>query len=183
MLTLVALALALAMDAFAAALCQGAGRPGVRHAIVVGLAFGVAQGLMPLAGWGLGAAFAGIVRHVDHWIAFALLVFLGLRMAREGLAREPDDCAPPLAGWALVGAAIATSVDAAAAGVTLPLLGVPVWLACLVIGSITAALCAAGVLLGALAGARFGRGAAVAGGAALVLLGAKILVDHLFFGD
>lgn len=182
MLALFALAVALSMDAFAAALCQGVGRPGLVRALAVGGAFGAAQGLMPLAGWGLGIAFAGVISELDHWIALALLGFLGVRMIREGLARGADDCAPTLSGPALLAAAIATSIDAAAAGITLPLLELPIWFACAVIGATTAVLSTAGVWLGGVVGARLGRGAELFGGATLVALGLKIFVEHQFFG-
>ena len=183
MIALITLAIALAMDAFAAALCQGAvARPGARGALAIGAAFGSAQALMPLIGWALGIAFASVIRNVDHWIAFLLLGFLGVRMIREGLSRDEGECAPPLAGWALLSAAVATSIDAAAAGVTLPLLEQPVLIACGVIGATTAAICYAGVHLGAAVGTRIGKWAEIFGGAALVALGLKILIEHQFFG-
>ena len=182
MLTVLALALALSMDAFAAALCQGVRRPGPRQALAVGAAFGTAQGVMPLIGWGLGVAFAAAIRDFDHWIAFALLGFLGARMIREGLSREDGDCAPTLSGWALLGAAVATSIDAAAAGITLPLLGQPVLVACLVIGLATAAISTAGVHLGGFVGSRSGRWAEIVGGGVLLILGTKILIEHQFLG-
>lgn len=181
---LVALALALAADAFAVALCQGAAaRSGMRGALRIGAAFGAAQALMPLLGWAAGVAFASAIRDVDHWIAFVLLALLGARTLREGLSAEAGcDAAPSLSGWALLGAAMATSIDAAAAGVTLPTLGAPVLVACAVIGGVTLLLCAGGVLLGAAGGARLGKRAEVLGGVALILIGTKILVEHIFFG-
>jgi manganese efflux pump family protein len=182
---LIALALALAADAFAVALCQGAtARGGIRGALRIGGAFGAAQALMPLLGWAAGVAFASAIRDVDHWIAFALLALLGARSLREGLSAEAGGCdpAPSLSGWALLGAAMATSIDAAAAGVTLPTFGAPVLLACAVIGVVTLLLCAGGVFLGAAGGARLGKRAEVLGGVALILIGTKILVEHIFFG-
>jgi putative Mn2+ efflux pump MntP len=185
--TLFVLAIALAMDAFAAALGRGAagrGHAGVAEALRVGLTFGAAQALMPLLGWALGVAFIGVIRDIDHWIAFVLLAFIGARMVRAGL-RAADVAAPAdgRAGtWALVPAALATSIDAAAAGVTLPVLAQPVLLACAVIGAVTCALSTAGVLLGAAAGAFLGRRAEVVGGVVLIGIGAKILIEHLYFG-
>lgn len=180
MITVLLLANALAMDAFAVALCQGAAaRPGVLGALRIGTAFGAAQGLMPLGGWALGIAFAGLIEAVDHWIAFGLLGFLGVRMIREGL--DPGDAAASeaLMGRALLIAAIATSIDAAAAGVTLPALGVPVLLASGVIAGVTAALCFAGTLMGAVIGTRLGKWAEIGGGMVLIGLGVKILAEHL----
>lgn len=182
MITLFLLAVALAMDAFAVALCQGASaRPGVAGALRIGAAFGAAQGLMPLGGWALGVAFAGLIEAVDHWIAFGLLAFLGVRMIREGLDSDDEDAAPAeaLVGKALLIAAVATSIDAAAAGVTLPALGLPVLLACGVIAAVTAAICFAGTLMGAAIGTRFGKWAEIGGGLVLIGLGVKILAEHL----
>jgi putative Mn2+ efflux pump MntP len=180
MIQLGLLAVALAMDAFAVSLAQGAARRG--GALRIALAFGAAQALMPLIGWGLGAAFADAIRSFDHWVAFLLLAALGGKMLHEALHGDSPSPAPALIGWALGGAAVATSVDAAAAGVTLPLLGAPIALACAVIGAVTAALCYAGVRIGAAGGARLGKAAEVAGGLLLIALGGKILVEHLFFG-
>lgn len=189
-MTIFLLALALSMDAFAAALSQGAAahpRPGLAGALRVGLAFGLAQGLMPLLGWSLGLAFAPVIRDVDHWVAFGLLVLIGGHMVQVGLSTRDGSAAErpslPLArGWPLLAAAVATSVDAAAAGVTLSFLDQPVGQACAVIGLVTLALSTAGVLIGRMAGALAGRRAEIAGGLVLIGIGTKILVEHLFFG-
>lgn len=179
--SLLALSLGLAMDAFAVSVAQGAARPGTKSGWKIAVAFGAAQGLMPLIGWALGAAFEGVIRDVDHWVAFVLLGLLGGKMLREGLAGEKATPAPALLGWALLGAAVATSVDAAAAGITLPMIGAPIAIACIVIGLVTAALCMAGVRIGAVYGARLGKIAEIAGGGLLILIGSKILIQHLFF--
>lgn len=171
------------MDAVAASVAQGAAcRVGGAGAVKIGAAFGVAQAAMPMVGWTLGLAFAPIVQSADHWIALILLSFLGMRMVREGLSAEEDRPSKRLVGWALAAAAIATSIDAAAAGVTLPMLSVPLLVACATIGLTTAVLSYAGVYLGALAGARIGKAAEIAGGVILVGLGLKIFVEHQFFG-
>jgi putative Mn2+ efflux pump MntP len=177
------LALGLAMDAVAVAVAQGAaGRAHRASALVIGLAFGAAQGLMPLIGWTIGSAFLPLVRSVDHRIAFVLLSFLGGRMIRE--AREPRAGGPgePLAGLALLSAAVATSIDALAAGVTLPALAVPVLPACVTIGGVTGLLSLLGVHVGAAAGSRVGKWAEMAGGLVLIGLGFKILIQHQFYG-
>jgi putative Mn2+ efflux pump MntP len=179
---LIALAGALAADAFAVALCQGAiARPGIRGAVRIGAAFGAAQALMPLIGWAAGIAFASTIRDVDHWLVFVLLGGLGLKTLKEGLGEDEDD-GRTLSGWALLGAAVATSIDAAAAGVTLPSLGANVLLACAVIGGVTLGLCAAGVFLGAAGGRKLGKKAEIVGGLALLLIGTKVLIEHLYFG-
>ncbi len=184
MIALLMLALALAMDAFAVSLCQGAAaRPSPVMALPMAGAFGLAQAVMPVGGWLLGTAFAGVIASVDHWVAFVLLAGLGIRMAKEGFA-PVEECPPGLIGGrALFAAAIATSIDAAAAGITLPTLGVPVLLACAVIGGVTAVLCYGGALSGARLGAALGKKAEVAGGGVLILLGTRILAQHMgWFG-
>lgn len=179
--SLTALSIGLAMDAFAVSVAQGACcRPGVGNAARIGATFGIAQGLMPLGGWALGTTFDNTIRDFDHWVAFALLAILGAKMIREGL--HGDGEARPLFGWALLSAAIATSVDAAAAGITLPVLGAPVLLACAAICGVTAVLCFAGVLIGAASGTHIGRKAEIAGGLLLIVIGAKIWVGHQLLG-
>jgi putative Mn2+ efflux pump MntP len=188
MITVVVLALALAADAFAAAVTQGAGaraRPRVGLALIVGSAFGVAQAVMPLAGWALGVAFDRWMRDIDHWIAFVLLVVIGVKMLRESATSHADGAVAPssaVGGWTLATTAFATSVDAAAAGVSLPLLGPPVLVSCAVIGAVTFLVSTAGVFIGAAAGSIVGRRAEAIGGVVLIGIGVKILVDHLFFG-
>lgn len=183
MITLILLSLGLAMDAFAAAVAQGASsRPNRATALKMSLAFGLAQAVMPLLGWGLGIAFAAIMTSVAHWIALVLLSGLGLRMIKEGLDRHPDEAMKELSLWPLLTVAIATSIDAAVAGITLPTIGAPIVLACAVIGLTTAALTYPGVYLGALVGARIGKWAEVLGGLILIGLGVKIFVMQQFFG-
>lgn len=181
MLSLLALAVGLAMDAFAVSLVRGAtAQRSAGRAFEVAFAFGLAQGLMPLIGWAVGVAFAGLLDRVGHWIAFGLLGFLGLRMIREAFGDEPE--AEPAPGHHLRGLAIAslaTSIDAAAAGITLPMLGLPVVLSCAVIGAVTAILCLAAFHLGALVPSRHGRYAEIFGGLVLIGLGTKILAEGL----
>lgn len=181
MIPVVLLAVALAMDAFAVALVQGAtGRLNAAGAARIGITFGLAQGLMPLVGWGLGIAFADAFKSFDHWVAFILLAILGARMIAEGLRHQPDEPeAKRLFLFSLLVSALATSIDAAAAGLTLPLLGLPIPIACFVIGATTALLSFAGVLLGRRVGVRAGKHAEIIGGVLLLGLGLKILVEHL----
>jgi putative Mn2+ efflux pump MntP len=183
MIALLLLALALAMDALVVSIARGAAGPHrLRPALDTGLAFGVAQGVMPLIGWALGALFAGVIEAVDHWVAFGLLGFLGVRMILAALSEEDETLgAGQGAGYwhVLAAAAVATSIDAAAAGLTLDLLGVPVWLACLIIAAVTAALCVPGYWFAARIGLRFGKLAEMVGGVVLIGLGCKILVEHL----
>ena len=171
------LAVALAMDAFAVALTQGAKfRPGLRGGLAIALTFGVFQALMPLAGWVIGAVALIYIEAVDHWIAFGLLTFLGLRMLGGHVGEE--EASHALTGRALLLAGVATSIDALAAGITLPTLAVEPLVAVALIGVITAAMSGAGVALGRVAGDRFGEWAERAGGVILIALGCKILAEH-----
>lgn len=181
MIALFVLAVALAMDAFAVSLVRGsADGHDVAGAIRLGTIFGVAQALMPLIGWSLGIAFTGVFERVDHWIAFGLLAVLGLRMLRQSFGGEETVDGKAGVPWLdLLVAAFATSVDAAAAGVTLPLLGVAIPVACLAIGVTTGVLCTAGYLIGARVSPNTGRWAEMLGGLVLIGLGTRILVTHL----
>lgn len=177
MIAALLLALALAMDAFAVALTQGAKfRPSARQGIAIAATFGVFQALMPLAGWVIGAVALRYVEAFDHWIAFGLLTFLGVRML--GFGGDDDEDAPALTGKTLLIAGIATSIDALAAGITLPTLGVSPWAAALLIGLVTFALSGAGVMLGRRAGDHMGEWAERIGGLILIGLGVKILAEH-----
>jgi len=175
-----ALALALAMDATAVAGARGLAAPVVRlrDALLVGGLFGGAQALMPAIGWLLGDRLGPWVADWDHWVAFALLAGIGTKMLWE--ARQPAAAADGgLQLRVLLALALATSVDAFAAGITLPMIGAPLVLSLVTIGVTTALLSAAAVLLGRRFGARWGRRLDALGGTALILLGVKILVQHL----
>jgi manganese efflux pump family protein len=171
------LAVALAMDAFAVALTQGAKfRPTVRGGLAIALTFGVFQALMPLAGWVIGTVALIYIEAVDHWIAFGLLTFLGLRMLGSHVGDEEAPHA--LTGRALLLAGVATSIDALAAGITLPALDAAPLVAVALIGLVTFAMSGAGVALGRVAGDRWGEWAERAGGVILIALGCKILAEH-----
>jgi putative Mn2+ efflux pump MntP len=177
MIAAIALALALAMDAFAVALTQGAKfRPGLRGGLAIAVTFGVFQALMPLAGWVIGAVALIYIEAVDHWIAFGLLTFLGVRMLGGHVGDE--EASHALTGRALLLAGVATSIDALAAGITLPTLDVAPLVAVALIGAITFAMSAGGVWLGRVAGDRWGEWAERAGGVILIALGCKILAEH-----
>ena len=171
------LALALAMDAFAVALTQGAKfRPGARGGLAIAATFGVFQALMPLAGWVIGAVALIYVEAIDHWIAFGLLTFLGVRMLGGHVGE--DEASHALTGRALLLAGVATSIDALAAGITLPTLDVAPLVAIALIGVVTFAMSGAGVMLGRVAGDRWGEWAERAGGVILIGLGCRILAEH-----
>lgn len=184
-MSLLFLAIALSMDVFAVALCRGMTAPPqhvLRTALPAGLVLGAAHGLMPLLGWGLTAAMAGLVRDLDHWVSFALLVLIGGHMLQE--ARRPEGEAAPVAngGSSLVAVALATSIDAAVAGGTFAGLGQSVAVGCAALAFAAFGFAVAGVYLGRVAGAAAGPRAQVLGGLVLIALAIKIVVDHEVFG-
>jgi putative Mn2+ efflux pump MntP len=185
MSALVLLAFALAMDATAVAAARGLSALEVRYrdAAVIGALFGGFQAGMPLLGWMAGAAFGPAFEAWDHWIAFVLLVGLGARMLWEARGGADDGAdgpgGEPFAVRALLPLAVATSIDAAAAGVTLPLLGAPLLTSIGTIGVVTAALSAGGALLGGRIGAMAGPRLAALGGVVLIGLGTRTLFTHL----
>lgn len=175
------LAVGLSMDAFAVSICKGLSIRGLlpRHAVIVGLWFGAFQALMPAIGWLLGASFADIIADLDHWIAFVLLSLIGGNMIREALKGEEEDCDPSLAPLTMLLLAVATSIDALAVGVTFAFLRVDILPAVALIGVCTFVISAAGVKIGNVFGARYKSKAELFGGAVLVLIGLKILLEHL----
>ncbi len=179
-------AVGLSMDAFAASVCKGLCMRKVNwhHAAIVALFFGGFQAIMPVIGWLLGVSFAGVIEPVDHWIAFILLAFIGAKMLIEAAHEKPEsiDCSttvPKLDMKELLALAIATSIDALAVGVSFAFLGVNIALAAVVIGLTTFALSLIGVAIGSKFGSRFERTATIAGGIILILIGVKILLEHL----
>lgn len=176
----------LSMDAFAVAICKGLGMRKVNYKqmLLIALFFGGFQALMPLLGWLLGRQFEQYITSVDHWIAFTLLVLIGANMLRE--ARKEDDTTDaetvydaPLPLGQLLLMAIATSIDALAVGISFAFLGVNIWLAIAIIGMTTFLISAAGVFIGNRFGNRYEKRATIAGGIILILLGVKILLEHL----
>lgn len=177
----------LSMDAFAVAVCKGLGMKRInwRHAFVIALLFGVFQALMPLIGWAAGTRFSVFIEPVDHWIAFGLLVFIGGKMLIDALGGGDDPCescsddAQGIDFKELFMLAVATSIDALAVGVTFAFLGMSIWVPVAIIGATTFVLSFAGVAVGNQFGARFEKPATIAGGVVLVLIGCKILAEHL----
>ena len=176
------LAIGLAMDAFAVAVCKGLGTDKLqwKHFIIVGLWFGGFQALMPLIGYFLGATFEQYITAVDHWVAFVLLAIIGGNMIKEAVTGE-GECADASLGFkVMLTMAVATSIDALAVGVTFGLLpDVNIVAAVTLIGVITFVLSAVGVKVGNVFGCRWKSRAELLGGIILVLLGVKILLEHL----
>ena len=175
------IAVGLSMDAFAISICKGlsAGRVTLRHALTCGLWFGGFQALMPLLGWLLGTRFQGLITSVDHWIAFVLLCLIGGNMVRESRSREEEPVDPDFTVRAMLPMAVATSIDALAVGITFAFLDVAIIPAVSFIGMTTFCLSAAGVKVGNVFGSRYESRAELAGGIILILLGGKILLEHL----
>jgi putative Mn2+ efflux pump MntP len=178
---LLLIAVGLAMDAFAVSVGKGLSLKKVlpRHAMSAGLWFGGFQALMPIIGYFLGCSFAHVVERVDHWIAFGLLVIIGINMIRETLSGDDDKLDSDFGFCTMFVMAIATSIDALTVGVSMAFLRVDIWIAAAVIGVVTFALSAVGVSLGCKFGAKVGSRAGIVGGVVLICLGIKILIEHL----
>lgn len=179
-LELFLIAVSLAMDAFAVSVCKGLSVPRVRprHAAAVGLYFGGFQALMPLVGYLLGIRFQSLIGAIDHWIAFLLLGFIGFGMIRESRG-EPEEVDAAFGPRAMLPLAVATSIDALAVGVTFAFLSVSIVPAVGLIGCVTCIISVGGIYLGRGVGEKFQSHAEFAGGAVLILLGCKILLEHL----
>ena len=179
---LIILAFGLAMDAFAVSICKGLAmkKTGFKECAIVGLWFGGFQAAMPLIGYFLGKAFEKYITSLDHWIAFILLGLIGAMMIKESFEKEEDEADASLSPKTMVVMAIATSIDALAVGISFGVLpDVNITAAVSLIGIITLALCMVGVKIGNVFGAKYKSKAEFAGGVILVLLGTKILIEHL----
>ena len=174
------IAVGLSMDAFAVSVCKGLSvkKVGVKHAALAGLYFGGFQFLMPVIGYLLGFRFESVIETVDHWVAFVLLAFIGGNMIKEsfGKAEELND---DFGVKTMLLMAIATSIDALAVGITFAFLEVQILPAAGLIGVTTFLLSFVGIYIGNVFGARYKSKAELAGGIILVLIGVKILLEHL----
>lgn len=177
---LVFLAIGLSMDAFAVSICKGlsVGHPKPQHSLIAGAYFGGFQALMPLLGFVLGVQFQGLIQSFDHWIAFLLLALIGGNMIRESRGGA-ESCTISFGPRAMLPLAVATSIDALAVGVTFAFLEVKILPAIALIGITTFLISAIGVRLGSILGARYQARAEFFGGLILLLIGLKILLEHL----
>lgn len=177
------IAVGLSMDAFAVSICKGLSMPRLnpRHAAIIGLYFGGFQALMPFIGYLLGSRFQEAITSYDHWIAFILLSIIGFNMIREALNPEEESCDASVAFRDMLILAIATSIDALAVGVTFAFLQVQIVPAVSFIGVTTFVLSVIGVKVGNVFGIRYKARAEAVGGIILILMGCKILMEHLFF--
>lgn len=178
------LAVGLSMDAFSVSICKGLGMHKVNWKVTLALAiaFGGFQAGMPVIGWALGTQFLWLIEPVDHWIAFGLLAFIGGNMIREAISGEEEDGGSPVDHVdlsELLMLAIATSIDALTVGIAFASLSVNIWLSVALIGVTTFAFSVAGVFIGNQFGMRYQRPAQVTGGIILILIGTKVLLEHL----
>ena len=179
--TLLILAIGVSMDAFAVSICKGLAMKQIKfkHMLIVGLWFGGFQALMPLIGYFLGIQFETYITAYDHWIAFILLAFIGGNMIKEALSNEEETADASLAVKIMLVLAIATSIDALALGVTFAFLQVNIWEAVSFIGVVTFLFSVAGLKIGNVFGTKYKSNAEFVGGVILILLGIKILLEHL----
>ena len=181
---LLLLAVGVSMDAFAVSICKGLSmsKAGLKESAICGSWFGGFQALMPLIGFFLGTLFAEAIEAIDHWVAFGLLGIIGINMLKEAFSKEEEEetCGCDLRFKTMLVMAIATSIDALAVGISLAMAGnVNIWVAITLIGLTTFTFSAAGVKIGNAFGSRFEKKAQIAGGVILILLGLKILLEHL----
>lgn len=178
---LVLLAVGLSMDAFAVSICKGLGmkKINLKVAVVLGLFFGGFQAGMPVIGWALGSQFMGIIGPIDHWIAFILLALIGGKMLWEAFTEGDGKDAERIDLGEYLILAIATSIDALAVGISFAALSVDIVPAVSLIGVTTFIFSVAGVAIGHTFGARYEKPATIVGGVVLILIGLKILLEHL----
>ncbi|MBR3474800.1 MAG: manganese efflux pump [Oscillospiraceae bacterium] len=179
-LELLLIAVGLSMDAFAVSVCKGLSVKKLepKHALLVGLYFGGFQALMPVLGWLLGSRFETMITSVDHWVAFLLLALIGGNMIRESFSKE-EEMNDDFGVKTMLLLAVATSIDALAVGITFAFLSVKILPAAGTIGVTTFLLSVVGIYIGRAFGARWKSRAELAGGVILVLIGLKILLEHL----
>lgn len=180
--TMISLGVGLAMDAFAVSICQGLKMTEVnkKYALIIAFFFGLFQAMMPLIGYIVGVQFESYITSIDHWIAFILLGFIGFNMIKESREKEEiSECIYRLDYKELFMMAIATSIDALAVGVAFAFLDVNVLMAVTIIGVITFGLSLIGVMLGHKLGLQFKSNAEMFGGIILIIIGLKILLEHL----
>lgn len=178
---IILIGIGLSMDAFAVSICKGLSveRLRVKHMLLAGIYFGGFQALMPLVGYLLGSQFQEWITSIDHWIAFLLLSLIGANMIREAMGEKGEEKNDSFSFQTMILLAVATSIDALAVGITFAFLKVNIVLAVLLIGGTTFLFSVAGIKIGNVFGCRFQKKAEIAGGIILLLIGTKILLEHL----
>ncbi len=180
-LELILIAIGLGIDAFAVSICKGISMSKMnwKKAIIIGLYFGIFQALMPVIGFILGKTFENLVTSIDHWIAFGLLLIIGIKMIIDAFKEDNISVNDSINWKVMVILAIATSIDALAVGITFAFLQVNLLLAVSIIGIITFILCVIGTKIGNNFGNKFENKAEILGGIVLIFIGVKILLEHL----
>ncbi len=180
-LEVVLISVSLAMDAFAVAVCKGMAmkRGTTRKGVIIALYFGTFQALMPFIGYTLGLRFEKAINSIDHWIAFALLGIIGINMIKESLKNDDEDVNDDVSFKTMFILALATSIDALAVGVTFAFLRVYIFIPLICIGLITFVMSFLGVKIGNKFGEKLKNKSEILGGIILILMGIKILLDHL----
>ena len=184
LLEIILIAIGLSMDAFAVSITLGLAvkRPKIKEFLIPALYFGLFQALMPLAGYFAGTHFAYKIQSIDHWVVFILLGLIGGKMIWESFSKEENRVNEnPFQVVKMLLLAVATSIDALAVGITFSFFEINIFMAIIIIGLTTFGISIAGVKIGNLFGAKFKSKAEFIGGALLIMLGSKILIEHLFF--
>ena len=178
---LLLISIGLSMDAFAVSVCKGISMKKMdwKKAIIIGLYFGVFQAIMPMIGYILGSGFEHIVTNIDHWIAFILLLIIGINMIKDSFEDENDKISGDISFKNMLILSIATSIDALAVGITFAFLKVRIILSVLLIGITTFIFSAMGTKIGNKFGCKYEKKSQVLGGIILIILGIKILLEHL----
>jgi putative Mn2+ efflux pump MntP len=181
-ISIISIAVALGMDAFAVAISAGSQFPQVtpRRLFRLSFHFGLFQFMMPIIGFWAGSTISDYIKDYDHWVALGLLCIVGGKMIKESLADDDCDKKPPdpTKGWTLVVLSVATSIDALAVGLSMAFLGVAVWMPSVIIGVVALMMTAVGMFFGSRLGMLFGRRAGLIGGLILIGIGVKILIEH-----
>lgn len=180
---IVLIAIGVSMDAFAVSICKGLAtkEKTLKTASLCGIWFGLFQVIMPLIGFFLGRVLAGLIENIDHWIAFVLLGIIGANMIKEAFSKKEEEVSNDLSFLKMLVLAIATSIDALAIGITFAILNVKIWICVLIIGLTTFTFSFVGAIIGHKFGEKHKNKAEFVGGLILIILGIKILIEHLFF--
>lgn len=182
-LIIVLVAIGLCFDTFAVSISSGIAKQEIvfRDALKIAFTLAFFQGLMPLAGWGLGEQIKIYLSKYDHWVAFTILFILGLKMIIESFKHDEKKEYNPLNPWILISMAIATSIDALAVGFSFSIISIPIFISAFIIGFVTFLASMLGILFGKKTGKNFGNKIEIIGGAILIIIGIKIIIEHLYF--
>jgi manganese efflux pump family protein len=180
--SIVMVSIGIAMDAFAVSISSGVvlkKQFNIKNVLKIGLIFSVFQALMPLIGWVFGSSFSSYIETLDHWVVFILLAVIGIKMIYDSFDEEKKQTSQPMKTKMLMGLALATSIDALAVGLSFAFLEVSILFLVICIGTITFLLTAIGVMIGNFSGERLKKKAGIFGGILLLLIGTRVLLDHL----